>query len=272
MATEETVAAICGKEKTFAGLTESTGPLVLRCNRAAGHTGEHGAPNIDPAVGDVTWFDGCCGSPSPARLGPSQPAIFCLLERGHFGAHSDGEVTWSAAPPLGPVPERFRRPTLDESAQQIDWQRLRRAAGEAPTLPLGMASDPGSTPEVPEVLAAGLVACGRALGRIEQELAQRKHWQKVIAAATRTFSAGPESVPTEHEWATAGRFVYASVQLVADAPQSEPIRPIQERAEALMILLLQGRRLGSTPNFLIRAGAVLEVARSAWRKARAGQS
>ncbi len=92
------------------------------------------------------------------------------------------------------------------------------------------------------------------------------------AAALRMFSGGPDVEPEAGEWEGAGRYCFAAVQLVAETPQSEPLEPIQERAEALAILLLQGSRYGRTPNALIRAGIVLDVVRAAWRKAMAGQS
>jgi hypothetical protein len=130
-------------------------------------------------------------------------------------------------------------------------------------------------PGVPEVLLAGLVACGRELGRIERELEQRQHWKRVLEATLRThFAGGPDAVPTEQEWAKAGQYLHAHAQLIADAPQSEPEKPIQERAEALAILLLRGQVGKTPPNALIRAGVAFEVlrsaARSAWRKSKRG--
>jgi hypothetical protein len=233
----------------------------------------------------------------------------CARQPGHTGAHADADgVAWSAAPPLGPVPERFRgacagggsmsgwgavsgggnpsggsstgvstggvggagpsggmyEPGSLRFASQVDWDRLRVAAGEAPAKkPLGVAVDPGTTGEV---LVAGLVACGRALGRIEHELAQRRGWQGVLR---RLDALVPQ---TEAAWASVGRELFERVKAEACALQSEPTQPIQDRAEALAILLLQGRRLGTTPNFLIRAGAVLEVLRAAWRKAQRGEA
>lgn len=261
---------------------------------------------------------GYCEAPGPVPIGASQATLHCERVKGHEGAHASGPTDWSAAPPLGPVPERFRHngvpgteglpgagyysqplsparrfmADLLESAEPyssphpgtIDWARLIAAAGERyqtsrevsagifeqrsqAKKPLGVSVDPGSTAEV---LLAGLVACGRALGRIEQEVAQRQRWKKVLDAATRMFSAGPDIMPPDHEWAKAGQLVFANVQAFVQEPQSEPTEPIRERAEALAILILQGRRLGTPPNFLIRAGAALEVLRAAWRKAQRG--
>lgn len=186
----------------------------------------------------------------------------CERQPGHVGAHEGHGQSWYRSPHPGEIDWARRRYQTSREVSAGIFEQRRQAKK-----PLGVSVDPGSTAEV---LLAGLVACGRALGRIEHEIEQRKHWQKVIAAASRSFSAGPESVPTEHEWAQAGQFVFAAVQQYADEPQSEPTEPIRERAEALAILILQGRRLGTPPNFLIRAGAALEVLRAAWRKAQRG--
>ena len=153
-----------------------------------------------------------------------------------------------------------------------------------PRKPLGVSVDPyGSMLRPPElapfapdatteVLLAGLVACGRALGRIDRELGARMHWQTVLSQASRLLppTAGVET--PQADWASVGRLLFDLVKATAEAPQSEPERPIRERAEALAILIMQGRKTDAPPNVLIRAGAVLEVLRGLWRKARAGQS
>lgn len=203
-----------------------------------------------------------CGAASPAPIAGGFQTT-CKREPGHFGAHADEDVTWSAAPPLGPVPERFRRKPLEPDAS--DRQVLDEVAARL----RGAAVTPSRTPEV---LVAGLVACGRALGRIEHELGQRKHWQAVLSTAARMLPPDRLQEPQENEWARVGKHLFGLVTATAEAPQSEPDGPIRERAEALAVLLLQGTRYSGTPNVLIRAGVALDVVRSAWRKAMAGQS
>lgn len=352
MATEEEPAVdrleICGASSKPPHVP---GHVHTTCHRRAGHEGPH-------ANGRMSWTERLCAA---AKMFDETEA-WCMREFGHEGAHDNlAGLFWSAAPPLGPVPERFRynvvpgteglpgagyysqpldcgaggggsvrttvaggssgggvasgsaRATVESATVEnggisgagggggtFDLGELRfpidaaaidqifgsrrapkvysrdqmltaqaAAAGEAPAKkPLGVSVDPGDSPEL---LLAGLVACGRALGRIEHELAQRQHWQKVIDRA-REF--GPVRAvaleATPEQWRAFARTLFEEIREAAEAPQSEPTRPIQERAEALAILILQGRRRGVTPNFLIRAGAVLEVLRAAWRNAQRG--
>jgi len=143
-----------------------------------------------------------------------------------------------------------------------DRRRVERSLGEPDPRQLNI---PGT--ETIEVLLAGLVACGRGLGRIGREIDDRKHWQGVLRAAT-TLAERIE--PDGGDWRPLAEWLIDQVKTVACGPDVEPARPIQERAEALAILIMHGQRAGVPPNFLIRAGAVLEVLRAAWRKAQRG--
>ncbi len=184
-----------------------------------------------------------CGARSKVSVA-GQALAPCSREVGHTGAHENDRASWSAAPPLGPVPERFR--TMPRAPELEPF----RAAVDA-------------KPGLSEVLLAGLVACGRALGRIDGEDAERRRWQGVLAQTDGRLDQG-------ERWSEVGPALFEQVKAVACSPPSEPSKPIQERAEALAILILRGQVGNAPPNALIRAGVAFEVLRSAWRKAKRG--
>jgi hypothetical protein len=153
-----------------------------------------------------------------------EPARYATCQRlpGHYGAHADGRhgdepLTWSSAPPLGPKPVRL----------------------------LGTFE---------EVLAE-LVICGRKLGRLEHEIGARKHWRQVLETAYRMFTVRPEQMPPEADWARVGQYLLPLVRATADAPQSEPDAPIQERATELFALAMRDEPRPT----------LLQAARGAWR-------
>jgi len=259
----------CGAQKMF-------DRTPITCTRDAGHYGAHddnkglawsrAGSEVEPArpstppIEPVAWRDratfGATMLAERAAMsatkrfqpcGARNDGISCERLPGHDGAHgsiANGGVTWSAAPPLGPVPERFR--TMPRAPELEPF----RAAVDA-------------KPGLSEVLLAGLVACGRALGRIDGENAERRRWQAVLAKTDGRLDQG-------ERWSEVGPALFEQVKAVACSPPSEPSAPIQERAEALAILIMRGQVGKAPPNALIRAGVAFEVLRSAWRKAKRG--
>jgi hypothetical protein len=220
-------------------------PTHSKCVRSDKHGGDH-------SDGEFIWRDPDTGPPFIAGVplgggksgGPSAGYAATHGQGGNGGSASGAGFDGRAAPPLGPVPERFRHVATGDP----------RPKHHADTL---------------EVLLAGLVACGRSLGQIDKEMGTAAHFRRVLSAGLKGLGVGPDSELTDEQWGKLGRYLYGSVQLVVDE-KSQPFEPIQARAEALAILIMQGQRVGVPPNFLIRAGAVLEVLRAVWRKAQRG--